>query len=317
MRLVVALEHAHRLALAQLGEQALGKQLGVGPDDVVGGAQDGGGGAVVLLQLDDLEARKVLRQALEVVQRGAAPAVDALVVVADGGEVALAADQQLQQLVLGGVGVLVFVDQHVGQALLPLLRHRLVLAQQAQRQADQVVEVDALVGGQALLVARHQQRGLALGLAGGLRLGRGGVQAGVLPAADGPLPLARGGQVGGGAAVLDQAQAVVAVEDAELRLQAQHLAVLAQQAHAERVEGADQHLAGGLAGQRARALAHLGGGLVGEGDGGDAPALDADLQQARDLVRDDARLARSGAGQHQAGAAQMLHGVLLGEVEAG
>ncbi len=59
----VAVDDAHRLTLAQLAEQGLGKQLGVGADHVVGRAQDGAGGAVVLLQLDDLQLREVLRQA--------------------------------------------------------------------------------------------------------------------------------------------------------------------------------------------------------------------------------------------------------------
>jgi hypothetical protein len=122
--------------------------------------------------------------------------------------------------------------------------------QQAQRQADQVVEVHALVGRQALLVARHQQR-VWRSPSRGLGQRAGGVQACVLPAADGPLPLARGGGVGRRAAVLEQAQHVVAVQDAELGLEAQRRAVLAQHAHAQRVEGADQHLAGGLAHQAA------------------------------------------------------------------
>jgi hypothetical protein len=45
-------------------------------------------------------------------------------------------------------------------------------------------------------------------------------------------------------------------------------------------------------------------------------AAPAGLDQARDLVRDDPRLARAGAGQHQAGPAQVVDGVLLGEVQA-
>jgi hypothetical protein len=51
--LAVALQHAHRLALAQFAEQRLGVELGVGRDDRVGRAQDGAGAAVVLLQRDD------------------------------------------------------------------------------------------------------------------------------------------------------------------------------------------------------------------------------------------------------------------------
>jgi hypothetical protein len=97
-----------------------------------------------------------------------------------------------------------------------------------------------------------------------------GVQAGVLPGADGPLELARGGGVGGAAGVLQDAGDVVGVEDGELRLQPQHRAVLPHHAHAQRVEGADQHVLGLAAHQRLGALAHFGGGLVGEGDGRDA-----------------------------------------------
>ena len=78
-------------------------------------------------------------------------------------------------------------------------------------------------------------------------------------------------------------------------------AVAAQHAHAQRVEGADHQVLGGTrADQRLGALAHLGRGLVGEGDGGDVLRLDAALQQPRDLVHDDPRLARAGTGQHQA-----------------
>ena len=76
---------------------------------------------------------------------------------------------------------------------------------------------------------------------------------------------------------------------------------LAQDAHAERVEGADdQVLRGARPDQRLRALAHLLRRLVREGDRGDLPRRVAGLQQPRDLVRDHAGLARAGAGQHQA-----------------
>ena len=143
------------------------------------------------------------------------------------------------------------------------------------------------------------------------------VQPCALPAADGPLPAARGLGVGGAAAVLEQAGDVVGVEDAEVLLQAQGLAVFAQQAHAQRVEGADQHLARVAPDQVLGALAHLGGGLVGEGDGGDAVGGQAGVDQAADLVGDHPRFARPCAREHQAGTAQVVHGFLLGEVQTG
>ena len=118
---MVRVHHTNRLAFAQIAPQVLGKQLGVGANHVVGGPQNGAGGAVVLLQLDDLELRVVNRQLFQVVQRGAAPAVDGLVVITHRGEAATLTHQQLQHLVLRGVGVLVFIHQHMAQQPLPLL----------------------------------------------------------------------------------------------------------------------------------------------------------------------------------------------------
>ncbi len=50
------------------------------------------GGAIVALQPDDRRARKILVEAQDVVDLGAAPAIDRLVVVADAADVDLAAD---------------------------------------------------------------------------------------------------------------------------------------------------------------------------------------------------------------------------------
>ena len=296
----VAIDDPHRLAFAEFAEQRLGKQLGVRADDVVGGAQDGAGRAVVLLQLDDFERRKVLRQFFQVVQRRAAPAVDRLVVVAHRRKAAARADQQFQHFILRGVGVLVFIDQHMAERRLPLAAHFLVLLQQFQRQADQVVEIDALVGGQPLFVIGHDARHPPFLVAAGLRFGLRGVQSGAFPGADGPLPLARRGHVGAAAGVFQNAGHVVAVKDGKLRLQAQRLPVLPQHAHAQRMKGADQHALGRLANQAFGALAHFGSGLVGEGDGGDLLGPHAGLDQPANLVRDDPRFARTGTGQHEA-----------------
>ena len=290
--LLVALDHLDRLALAELAPELLLEDLRVQRDDVVRGGQDRAGGAVVLLQRDDLEVRIVLRQALEVLDGGAAPAVDALVVVAHRGEDPLLAHQGLEQLVLGRVGVLVFIDQHMAQRAAPFLAGLLVLLQQLQRQADQVVEVHRRIGREPLLVELHHPGGdaLVVVLRGGL--GLLAAQAVVLPQADGPLPAPRHRRVGGAAGVLQHAQHVVGVQDRELRLQAEHLAVLAQHAHAQAVEGGDhQILRRPRAHQRARPLAHFLRRLVGEGDRADLLRGEAGLQQPGDLVRDHPRLA--------------------------
>lgn len=63
-----------RLAKAEFAPQLLFKQLGIVGDHAVGGAQDAGGGTVVLLQLDDVQARKILAQAGQVFDVGTARA---------------------------------------------------------------------------------------------------------------------------------------------------------------------------------------------------------------------------------------------------
>ena len=158
MLLVVGVNHPHRFAFAQVAPQVFGKQLRVGADHVVRRAQNCRGRAVVLLQLHHFERGKVQWQLFKVVQRGPAPAVDRLVVVAHGGKagvavqvrgaaaVRLAAHQQIEHLVLGGIGVLVFIHQHMAHARLPLGANVRMFAQQLERQADQVVKVHALVG---------------------------------------------------------------------------------------------------------------------------------------------------------------------------
>jgi hypothetical protein len=83
----------------------------------VGHIQDGLGGAVVPLQQDDAGLRIVLAKAGHVAIVGAAKAIDRLVLVAHDKEVGPAAGQELDQLVLGHVGVLPLVDEDKGIAL--------------------------------------------------------------------------------------------------------------------------------------------------------------------------------------------------------
>ncbi|MPM25405.1 hypothetical protein SDC9_71899 [bioreactor metagenome] len=205
----------------------------------------------------------------------------------------------------------------MAQDALPLFAHLGVVAQQPHGHADQVVEIHALVGGKALLVALHDEGDAAfvVVLCHGQGLAR--VPALVLPGADGPLPLARGGQVGGAArAVLEDAAHIVRVENAERGLESAYVAVLAHHAHAQGVEGAHQHVLGLLADEPRRALAHFGGCLVGEGDGGNAPGRHARLDQPRNLVGDHPRLARARTGKHQAGALCVVDGLQLSQIES-
>ena len=75
------------LARLVLGAQRLAEPALVVRDQMRGGGEDVAGGAVVALQPDDLGAREVVLEAQDVVDLGAAPAVDRLVVVADAAEI--------------------------------------------------------------------------------------------------------------------------------------------------------------------------------------------------------------------------------------
>ena len=87
-------DDADLLAVAGVGPQGLAEPAGVVGDQPVGGGEDVAGRAVVLLEPDDLRAGKVLLEAQDVGDLGAAPGIDRLVVVADAAQVAARLGEQ-------------------------------------------------------------------------------------------------------------------------------------------------------------------------------------------------------------------------------
>jgi hypothetical protein len=86
-RLVLLVEpgvQLHRFAAFAGAPEFLAEAAAVVRDHTVGGAQDGLGRAVVLFQAHHARVREILAEALDVLDLGAAPAVDRLVVVAHG-----------------------------------------------------------------------------------------------------------------------------------------------------------------------------------------------------------------------------------------
>ncbi len=183
------------VALAGRGPQPLVLAAGVARDDGVGGVEDGLRRTVVLLEEHDVRVRVVRLELLDVADGGTAEGVDRLVGVADDRELAgrhrrrgpggqrrlgvgelavgarqllvVAADQLAHQRVLGVVGVLVLVDQHVPEAAAVVLRHLRERLEQVDHLHDQVVEVHGVRLAQAAGVApvhveQHQLVGCAL-----------------------------------------------------------------------------------------------------------------------------------------------------------
>ena len=147
-RFVVADERA---ALA-LGPELFAFAANVVGDDGAGGFQNDLRGAVVLLEADDAGVGKVLFELEDVADVGAAPGVDALILVADGADVFVLAGEELHELVLRAVGVLVLVDQYILIAALVALADFAGGFEQAHGFEEQVVEVHGVVFAQLVLV---------------------------------------------------------------------------------------------------------------------------------------------------------------------
>jgi hypothetical protein len=110
-------------------------------DHRVGGGEHGLGRAVVLLELDHLGVREVVLELEHVADVGAAEGVDRLIVIAHHRQVAVLLAQELEPAVLGAVGVLVLVDQHVPEAAAVLVAHLGEELEEVHAAEEEVVEV--------------------------------------------------------------------------------------------------------------------------------------------------------------------------------
>ena len=136
----------------------LSNSFGLLRDQRVGRAQDAHRRAIVLLELDHLQRRIVARQLREIVERRAAPAVDRLVVVADRGERARA--RRPGAAAAGTApgwcpGIRRPADARSARAsarAAPASR-----SSSGDRQRDQIVEVDRLVGATARRRSAHRR----------------------------------------------------------------------------------------------------------------------------------------------------------------
>ena len=110
-------------------------------DEAVGGLDDELCGAVVLLQLEELGVGVGLAEVKDIVDVGAAEAVDALGIVAHHADALALAGEQPDDALLGEVRVLILVDEHILELLDVFLADVLMLVEEQERLHQQVVEV--------------------------------------------------------------------------------------------------------------------------------------------------------------------------------
>ena len=241
------------------------------------------------------------------------------------------------QLRLGAVRVLELIDQHVAEPRLDLGPCLGRLADEPQGERDLVAEVDAPARRQELLVAPVGCRELDLapgalgedGIAGCLRRGRReAVRPGsvlrrrhvlVLASAEqrregaqesrrvaeGPVLV----EIEGEEVLVEEDHRLGPAQDPDVRRHAEFERVLPDQAIAERMERADRRVRVAVRDELVDAELHLGGGLVGEGQGEDLRRLGpAGGDQPGDPPGDDLRLAGPGPGDHEQRALAVGHG---------
>ena len=278
---------------------------------------------IILFEADHGRAGEILFEAQDVRNLGAAPRIDRLVVVADAANVLPLLRKQAEPEILAGVGVLIFVDEDIFEAVLILREYVAVGLQDYQHVEQKVAEIAGVERLQPRLIERVEMLALAVGvgfLVGGVEVGRN--EPAVFPFVDEAGELARWPaflvESLGLNQLFEDAQLVVGVEDREIALQADQLGVAAQHLGRDAVEGAEPgHAFDDVADHPPDAFAHFARRLVGEGHcedfGRPRTARRHDVREARGQR---GGLACSRARKHQHRTFGRQHCLALRAVEA-
>ena len=292
-------------------------------EDAIGEREDLGRRAVVGLQPHDARARVALREADQVVARGAGERVDRLVLVADDSQVLAAAEPGVEEGRLERVGVLVFVHGEPAISVADLGGDRGVGLDQPDRQFEHVLEIDpagARLGGLVPAVETgHQVRWQRCVAVVGDRPHLVVVRAD--PTRLRPFDLA--------GEVADLEEPVAARETGGQRGEDRHLRFedrrrvatvdarpeMAKLAKGRSMERRSRHA---RVPERRQPATHLAGGLVGERDDQHVARPD-DVRRERvgDPSRDDPGLATPRAGEDAQRAGRHPDCLALGRIEVG
>ena len=333
-----AAPEAHPSAAGPL--ERLGDAVGRGLHHGGRRPQDAPAAAFALLELDHRDVVELALEAEQVLRRGAPEAVDRLIVVARHGHVAVLLGEEAKQHPLGKVHVLVVVHEHVVKAARDALTHVRAPVQQGEGPHDQVAEVERAACGQQPIVVGVEPGELELPVgprAGGVAGGRRSQPFGVAPVVLGRDhlvlqaidPRHEAGQQGGRVAarlVVAQGQVVQALQQQgeaigradrrEERVHAGLERLVAEQAQAERVEGAHAQLLVGRLQELLEPLQHLGRRRGREGEAEHRVGGRLLLDQPGEAADERRRLAGPGPAQDEKRAAGVRHGGLLRAVQA-
>ena len=276
-------------------------------DEAVGGIDDVLRGAVVSLELEESGAGVAVLEVEDILDGGSAEAVDALGIVAYDAHVVLRFGKESDDEVLGVIGVLVLIDEHMPEPLLVAAADVGVGFEQQDGVHEQIIEIHGIGSPQAPVVlgidgghtveALHAV-GLGVGVVGSIRFGReesglGGTDAREDDAGLVDLVV----ELELTDYLLDQALLVGLVVDGEIVGEAYMFGFSSQDTCTHAVERAHPQVARHLvAHQPNDALLHLARGFVGEGQGEDVSGGYALGEQVSNLIGEHTRLARACSG---------------------
>ena len=274
-------------------------------NQAVGGIDDVLRAAIVLLQLEQLRSWNLFTQVQDIADVSTTEGVDGLGIVTHHGEVFVLLGQLFDDKVLGSVGVLVLVHQHVAEVILIELQYVGMVAEQDIGIEQQIVEVhrSRLIAAVPVALVDFTHLGaLGNGIVGhqfavlDIHAGRDEVVLGIAYLAMyrvGLILLVVQSHLLDDS--LDQGARVRLVVDGEVRAEANALSLTAQDATEERMEGAHPDAVRRLAThQLVDTLLHLGGSFLGESQGDDGVGRVAVLQQVGNLTGQNSGLARPG-----------------------
>ncbi len=146
-------KHEHRLPSgAPHGDEGLAETAFVFGDHLRRNVQDGFLGAVVLFEPDNRGTGEGVREGEDVPHFRTAETVDGLIIITHDAEIGLRAGYGAQQLELGDVGVLIFVDHDDGKAGPQAVAHFVVFVHDPHRKQDEIAEVHIAGFAKALFI---------------------------------------------------------------------------------------------------------------------------------------------------------------------
>ena len=303
---------SYTLALLAHAVYLLGYAMGIVADKAVGSIHYHLCAAVVLFQFEKLGIGVLCLECQDIINVGSAEAVDALCIISHHTHAIVTADKHAHNLVLGVIGVLVFVYQQVAETGGIFLGHLRMLRKKHPCVRQYVIKIHGLGSQQSTVVGRvdvdHTRNHGTVVLIPEGAVGRiiCRLHQRILGSADAATHQRRPVSLLVEPHLLDErAHKVLAVGciiDGEVGAIADSGALHPQDTTEDAVEGAHPQLGGPLMTHlQGYALLHLAGSLVGKRERHDLPGLISLLHQPGNLVGEHAGLPATRTCYHQHG----------------